>query len=31
MLALEKKAGTLEEYRKIAFFNHLIFVRNASV
>ena len=27
MLELENKASTMDEYRRIAFFNHLIFVK----
>ena len=27
MLDLETKAGSMEEYRKIAFFNHLVFIK----
>ena len=31
MLELETKAGTMDEYRKIAFFNHLIFRKKPAI
>ena len=31
MLELETKAGTMDEYRKIAFFNHLIFRKKLAI
>ena len=30
MLALETKAATMDEYRKIAFFNHLVFIKSSD-
>jgi hypothetical protein len=30
MLALETKAAAMDEYRKIAFFNHLVFIKSSD-